>query len=76
MAAFVQKVFETNLNFMCQPIKNQLRYIKALLLCQFLKVDVTIVTFSSFSNLLLPKIETCLNTFWTKNPKSGHCDIL
>ena len=43
-----------------------------------LKVNIAIVPLFFFliSYSLVPKIKICLKYFWTKIPKSSHCELL
>ena len=69
---FVQKVFETNVNFKYHGVQNQKKL--TLFSCQFLKLALQeYLFFFLIFYLLTPKIEIyCLKYFLTKISKSSH----
>ena len=67
---FVQKGFETNLNFRYQRVqtqKNEKR--KTFLLFKLLKLTTFVPLVFLISYLLVPIIKSCLKYFLDKNPK-------
>ena len=71
LSIFVRNVFETNVNFKYQGVKNQ-KKVDTILISTF-KIDITRVPlFFLIFYLLTPKIDICLKYFLTKIPKSSH----
>ena len=72
---FVQNVFETNLIFRYQRVKNQKKNKDTDFISTF-KIDITRVPlfFSDFFTRWYLKLRFVSNNFWTKIPKSSHSD--
>ena len=70
LGIFAPKVFETNLNFYYQRVKN-LEKVRTLLYVNF--NSYMCVFFFRFTTYLYLKLRFVSNNFWTNIPKTSHC---
>ena len=72
LGIFDPKVFETNLNFRYQRVKNLKKY-GHFCYANFKSYMCGCFIFFRFSTYLYLKLRFVSNNFWTKNPKTSHC---